>query len=118
MDENKLATIIQKAFRVAYVYYMVLSIIGIIGYFTGCFKLMYVMTGIILVTYILSFLLGNATFVSGLLFIPLGAVAGYIWLNGIPGACLAILLVFLIRHVIKDIIWTLVIKLLNKISGD
>lgn len=116
MDENKIALILEKAFHLAYIYYVVLSIIGIIGYFTGCLKLMYVMTIIVLATYILSMLFGNGAFTLGLLFIPLGAVAGYFLINGIPGACLGILLVFLIRHVIRDIIWSLVAKLLSKIK--
>ena len=47
----------------------------------------------------------------------IGAVVGYYYFKSIEGACLGVHIVFLIRHLIRDIFFTLLFKFIKMISG-
>ena len=99
-----------------YIFYMVMGLLGIIGFIFGVDKLLYIATGISIGAFIIQFLTGTLIFTSGIIFLPLGAAAGFIYFKTIEGACLGIHLVFLIRHIIRDIFFALIFKLIRMSS--
>jgi len=104
---------ISKAFRISYLFYVTLALIGIICYFLHAYKVMYIMTAIVLVAYIIQLVIGSASFVLGVILIPVGGALGFFLLHGLNGACLGILAIFFIRHVIRDIFLSLIEKLIS-----
>ena len=100
----------------SYIFYMVMGLLGIIGFIFGVDKLLYIATGISIGAFIIQFLTGTLIFTSGIIFLPLGAAAGFIYFKTIEGACLGIHLVFLIRHIIRDIFFALIFKLIRMSS--
>ena len=54
---------------------------------------------------------GRALFKTGVIFIPLGAALAY-YIYGTPeSACLGVQVVFMIRHMIRDLLYSSIIKL-------
>ncbi len=102
--------------HMSYIFYMVMGLLGIIGFVSGTDKLLYIATGISIGAFIIQFLTGTLIFTSGIIFLPLGAAAGYIYFKSIEGACLGIHLVFLIRHIIRDIFFAIIFKLIRMSS--
>ncbi len=98
-----------------YLFYLCVSIAGVVGFVLKIYSLEYWCTGICLAAYFLQILFRYNTFQSGLIFLPLGAVAGYFLFENlrIPGACFGVLAVFILRHLIRDIIWALLRKLIK-----
>ena len=114
--EENIGRAIGGIYHFLYIFYMVLGIIGVISYAFGAYFLLYLVTAVSLAAFILQLLTGTSTFFLGILFIPAGAVAGFILMKGIPGACLGIHAVFLIRHLIRDVFYRLLAKLVQKSS--
>ena len=102
--------------HLSYIFYLVMGIIGVMGFGLGIYFLLYLATVISLTVYIAQLLTGTATFMLGIIFVPLGAITGFIFIGGIPGVCLGIHLVFLIRHLIRDVFWRLFWKLIENVS--
>jgi hypothetical protein len=71
------------------------------------------MTGICLAVFLIQQFIGTQTFWTGLFFLPLGAAAGFLLLRSLDGACLGVCAVFIIRHVL----WNIVSRLLGKLIG-
>lgn len=105
--EENVGNAIASIWNIAYMFYVTLSIIGIVGYFFSD-KIFYLMVAITVAAYILQLITGTTTFTEGIIFLPIGAAIGYFVIGSIKGACLGILVVFLIRHILRDILWNLV----------
>ncbi|MCR4589295.1 MAG: hypothetical protein K5668_00555 [Lachnospiraceae bacterium] len=120
IDSDKTEEAIGNAFagllHMSYIFYMVMGLLGVAGYVFGINKLLYLATVISLAAFIIQFMTGTLLFMSGIIFLPLGAVAGYFYFKGIEGACLGIHIVFLIRHLIRDIFFSLLFKLIRMSS--
>ncbi|MCR4658549.1 MAG: hypothetical protein K5770_20310 [Lachnospiraceae bacterium] len=100
-------------FRFCYIFYLALGIIGVVGFVTGMDKLLYAVTIIALVAFIAQYFTGTLAFTAGVIFLPLGAICGYLIFKSLRGACLGIHVVFLIRHFLRDIVYTLIFKLVR-----
>jgi len=100
-------------FRLIYLFYLTLSLVGLICYFFNAFKAMYVIAAIMLIAYIIQFFTGTTAFVFGIIIIPVSCVLGYFVLHGINGICVAVFIVFLARYIIRDIIWSIIAKLIQ-----
>jgi len=117
-EENGLGDFIQKLFHISYIFYMILSVAGIIAYMLKSEKILIFITVVILAFYVLQLLIGMLTFASGLILIPAAAVIGYIFLNGIIGSCLCICILFLTRHIIRDVFYTLIFKFIEWVNKN
>lgn len=115
-DEN-IGRAIGGIFHLFYIFYMVMGIIGVVSYILGAHFLLYIVTAISLTVYIIQLLTGTAAFFLGIVFIPIGAIAGFIIMNGVSGACLGIHVVFLIRHLIRDVFFSLIGLIIKKSAG-
>ena len=114
--EEAIGNTFARLLHMSYIFYMVMGLLGIIGFIFGVDKLLYIATGISIGAFIIQFLTGTLIFTSGIIFLPLGAAAGFIYFKTIEGACLGIHLVFLIRHIIRDIFFALIFKLIRMSS--
>ncbi len=99
--------------RIAYLFYLVLAVIGVIGYVIHSNPTLYVVTAVAVVCYLLQFITGTTPFRTGIIFLPIGGIAGYLILHSLPGVCMGILIVFLIRHIIRDLFFTLIRRLIE-----
>lgn len=106
---NTLATV----FSFFYLFYLCFSIAGVLGYIFKIYSLEYWCTGICIGVYILQTMLRCNTFPMGMFLLPAGAVAGWLILKTTPGACLGVLIVFIARHLIRDVFWALLRKLIK-----
>ncbi len=104
-------------FRFFYFFYLIIGIAGVLSFWRGFDKLLYVLTIIALCTYIFQLFTGTSTFMSGIIFLPSGALLGYLYFKNIAGVCLGIHIVFLIRHLIRDLVYGLIFKLI-KMGSD
>ncbi len=114
--EEAIGNTFARLLHMSYIFYMVMGLLGITGFALGADKLLYIATGISIGAFIIQFLTGTLIFTSGIIFLPIGAAAGYIYFKSIEGACLGIHLVFLIRHIIRDIFFALIFKLIRMSS--
>ena len=106
-----------RLLHLSYIFFMTMGIIGVIGFITGIRPLLIAATAISLTVFIIMFLTGTLVFVSGLILVPMGAVLGYLYFKSIDGACLVIHIVFLLRHLIRDIILRLIFRFIGFASG-
>ncbi|MCR5788980.1 MAG: hypothetical protein K6G83_03750 [Lachnospiraceae bacterium] len=112
-NEEGMGKAVEWLFRFCYLFYLILGILGVIGFVTGAYGLLFFATFLSVAAYILQFATGTVVFTSGVIFLPAGAIAGFLLFGGIAGACLGIHIVFLIRHVVRDIVYALIIKLIR-----
>ncbi|MCR5746130.1 MAG: hypothetical protein K6G03_00295 [Lachnospiraceae bacterium] len=115
--EEAIGNATARILHFCYIFYMLLGVAGVVSYFLGASKILYGVTLFALIVFIIQFLTGYITFRSGIIFLPIGAVLGFVYFKTIDGACLGIHLVFLIRHIIRDIIYTIILRLLGMLSG-
>ncbi len=115
--EEAIGNAFAKLLHMSYIFYMVMGLLGVAGYVFGINKLLYFATVISLLAFIIQFMTGTLIFSSGIIFLPIGAVAGYLYFGHIEGTCLGIHIVFLIRHLIRDIFFMLIFKLIRMSSG-
>lgn len=117
---DKTVNAIGNTFRVFatinYFFFVTLAIVGIAAFFLKLDRLLFVMTGICVVTFLIQTAARICTFRSGLIFLPIGAVAGYLIFRTIQGTCLGVLAVFLIRHLLRDLLFSLIGKLIGLAS--
>lgn len=116
--EETVGQIYARLLRLSYIFYLTLGIIGIIGFVSGIYPILYAASAISLIAYVLQFITGTLRFRSGLIFLPLGAVIGYLYFGTPEGACLGVHIIFLIRHLIRDIFFRLLFAFLRMISGS
>lgn len=108
--------IIQKLFRFMYNFYFVCSLIGVAGYFLNLQKLVYACALLCIVVFVVQLFIAS-TFKSGMIFLPLGAAGVYFLFDGtIGGVCLGIFIVFIIRHLIRNVFYKLIGKLVSAAS--
>jgi DNA-directed RNA polymerase subunit RPC12/RpoP len=100
--------------HLAYVFYITLAVIGIAGYFTGAYMLLYVGAGIALFSYALQCLTMTTSFPTGVIFIPLGAIVTFFVFKNPRALLLGVCFVFLIRHVVRDIFYRLIMWIVKK----
>ena len=105
--EEKIGMAFEKLFRFFYVFYLGCALVGIVAFFLHFSKLLFVATIVSLAVFAIQLMTGFLSFKWGLLFLPLGAAAGYFWPGGYEGACLGIMVVFAVRHLIRDVIFRL-----------
>lgn len=119
-DDVRAANALSNVFSFLYYFYIVIAGLGIAFYFLKFYNALFVTTAINLLFYAVMMLIGFNGFTSGLLFLPVGAVAGYIYFKTIAGACLGIQLTFAAYHIIRDVIWRLIyalVKFLSKLGS-
>lgn len=114
---NAIGNAVSCLFTLNYMFYISVSIVAVVAYYFNLDKLLYTMTGISLGLFLIQFFTGSYTFRSGIIFLPIGAAAGYYLLKSIRGACFGIAIVFILRHLIRDLIIRLVIKLLELVGA-
>ena len=110
--ESAIGRILSGLMHFAYIFYMCLAVIGFIAFFLKLNTVLYVVTGIAAGVYLIQLLTHTATFASGVVLVPLGAIAGYL-LGGLTGMCLGIHIVFFARHIIRDVIYRLFFRLIS-----
>ena len=114
--EEEIGNIYARLMHLSYIFYMVMGLSGVLCYIFGIYTVLYAVTVISVTAYVIQFITGTVTFASGVILLPAGAVLGYTFAGGIPGACLGIHIVFLIRHIIRDIIFRLVFRFIEMVS--
>ena len=105
--EEKIGMAFQKIFRFFYVFYLGCALVGIVAFFLHFYKILFVATGVNLIVFFIQMFGGFMQFKLGLVLLPIAAVAGYFWPGGYEGACLGIMVVFAVRHLIRDVIFRL-----------
>lgn len=99
--------------RFSYLFYFVLSAVGIVAFIFKWFPVLYVVTGTQLLVYIFLMIIGVRNFKWGLLLIPVGAIIGFIIFRSIAGICLGICIVYFVRHLIRDMFLRLIFKMVD-----
>lgn len=115
--EAQIGGVFATLMRIAYLFFFVLSGIGIIAFFLKLYTLLYVISAIVIVVYLIMLFSGTTNFKLGIIFVPIGGAIGFFITKSIPGICLGMMIVFCVRHLIRDMIYTLVWKLINKASN-
>lgn len=103
----------QGLYALSYHFYFFVSVVGIVAYFLNANSLLYTMAIINLTVFLFQLLFGRLLFRTGLILIPLGAALGYYFLNGFAGAVLGIHVVFVVRHLIRNVFWAFIAKLIK-----
>lgn len=116
--ERAIGGLFAVVFRISYIFFALLSAIGIAAYLLHLEKLLYATTGICLAVFLLQLLMHLCTFKTGILFLPVGAAAGFLLLKSAEGACLGISAVFIIRHFLWELFSHLFGKLLHLTNSD
>ncbi len=111
--EEAIGNAFMTLMHLSYIFYIAISLVSVAAYFLHWDKVLYITTAISLGAFLIQLLLQMLTFRTGLLFLPIGAAAGYFILKSIQGACLGVALVFIIRHLIRDVIFRLIGKLIS-----
>ena len=115
--ETNLGNAVSIIFRIAYVFYMVVALIGVAAFLTKLDIILYVATGVALFAFVTQLFMKTLVFRRGLILLPIGALIGFLIFRTPQGACLGVNIVFLIRHLIRDIIYRIV-HFLVKLSRE
>lgn len=113
MTELAIGTAYARIMHFFYIFYMICALIGFTAYSFKLDTLLYIITVVPVSVFLIQSFLRTTTFPSGVLFLPLGAAAGYLYFKTIQGSCLGIHFVFFLRHLIRDIFFRLISKLIN-----
>ncbi len=113
-SEESIGRFFSVLFHLSYIFYITLAVLGIVGKLTGFLPLLYITALISLGAYGLQCLTRTTAFPSGMFFIPAAAVVGFIIFKDISGSCLSIHIVFLLRHLIRDIFYRLFFYIIRK----
>ncbi len=117
VSEEKIGKAASVVFHLIYVFYVSLAVAGTVAYVTGLNGLLYATAGISLTVYLLQVLTHSTAFPTGVIFIPLGAIAGFLIFKGLPGACLGVHIVFALRHIVRDIVLRIFFWIIRKCSN-
>lgn len=113
MEEN-IGRGIGKLMHLSYIFFALVSAIGIAGYILNLENVVFICTGINLIIFLVQVLTGHVRFRLGIVFLPAGALAGYFLLNQrIMDACLGVMVVFLVRFFVKEVVIRLFWKLVR-----
>lgn len=115
--EEEIGNIFGKLAHFSYIFYLVIGLIGVAGFFLKLDMLLYIATGVALTAYAIQWITRTVIFTSGIVFIPIGAYIGYNYFGTVNGACLGVHAVFIARHIIRDVLYSLIwkfIRLINK----
>ena len=115
--DEAIAGILAAFLHMAWIFYMFTGVLGIAGFFLKQNMLLYTATVISLSVFAIQLVTGTLIFTSGILFLPIGVFFGYLHYGSLEGACLGIHLVFVIRHLIRDLCYMLLTKLI-RMTGD
>lgn len=115
--EAQIGGVFATIMRIAYLFFFVMSTIGIVAFFLKLYTVLYVVTAIVLVIYLLQLFTGTSNFKLGILLVPIGGVVGFLITKSIPGVCGGMMIVFCVRHLVRDMIYKLIFKLINKASN-
>lgn len=110
---NSIGNIFGTILSFAFIFYLLVAIIGVIGFFTNLNVMLYTATAILAVVFILQLIIGTCSFLSGVIFLPLGAIIGYLLYKSFAGAALGFNVVFIIRHLIRDTFYAFIRKLIE-----
>jgi len=97
-------------FHFMYMFYVLVGLIGVLGYVFKLDSLLIGATAVSLLVYGFQILTHTTTFGLGVLLIPIGAAVCFYFFKTYQGALLGVHLVFIIRHLIRDIIFKLIWK--------
>lgn len=106
--ENTIAGVFAQLLHMSYIFYLLCACAGVVGFFLKIDALLFLATAIALAAFFVQLFTGTLIFTSGLIFLPIGAVCGYLIVKNIRGAFLGINVVFVIRHIIRDIFYRLI----------
>lgn len=106
-----------RVFHFFWIFYMVMGLIGLGFFLAGMSTALHIVTVISLVIYVIQLLTGTIIFASGVYLLPLGAAAGFLFFKSIDGACLGVHVVFLIRHIVREILWKLLYWFIGKLQN-
>lgn len=111
--EETVGRIMYRLMRLSYIFYMLLAVMGVIFYVLHLDKPLYTVTAVALIAFLIQLITRTLNFTSGIVFLPAGAALGYWLFKDFAGACLGIHIVFLIRHIIRDILYELLFKFIR-----
>ena len=112
--EGTIGNVVGGYFTIKYYFHFVLAVIGLIAFFLHLNGLLYFMAFACLLTWLSQFLFGIVSFLSGLLFIPIGAIIGAVLIGELlRGICLGIVVVFIIRHIVRGFLYFVLAKLVK-----
>ncbi len=111
--EAAIGNVFSRLLHMSYIFYMFMGLLGVAGFVLGIHKLLYAATVISLLAFVIQYFTGSLIFMSGIILLPVGAAAGYFYFKSMEGACLGVHVVFLLRHLIRDIFYTLLFKLIR-----
>ncbi|MBP5157332.1 MAG: hypothetical protein ILP18_05625 [Treponema sp.] len=97
--------------RIGFVFFALLSLLGVGAFFLHWSWGLRILTGICLLVFLMQLALGVHQFRSGPVFLPLGAAAGFFFLRSLDGVFLGIAAVFIVRHVLLEFVFWLFGKL-------
>ena len=117
MAEAQIGGFFATVMRIMYLFFFVMSAVGIAAFFLKLYTVLYVVSAIVLVIYLIQIFTGTSNFKLGLLLVPLGGVIAFLITRSIPGIFLGMMIVFFLRHLIRDMIYRLIFKLINKASN-
>ena len=98
-----------------YVFFMSISVAAIVAYNFHWDIALYILTGISLGLFVIQLFFRSVAFMTGFIFLPLGAAIGYFVLKSVRGACLGIAIVFIARHLIRALFWRLLSRLFSRL---
>ncbi len=112
--DETIGNVVGGYFTIKYYLHFVLAIIGLIAFFLHMNGLLYFMASACVITWLSQFLFGRISFLSGFLFIPLGAIIGAVVIKGLfRGICLGVVVVFILRHLIRGFNYFILAKLIK-----
>lgn len=102
------AKLVEKYFFIRYFFYLMCALPGIVGFFLGFEKVVYISAGICVAVYLIHASIYQSIF-SGVVFLGLAGLVGYLIVGqSLRGACMGVLVVFVVRHLIKELIFRFV----------
>ena len=111
--EQGIGNVFAWLLKIAYIYYLIVALIGVLGFIFKIDMMLYIATGIAVGSFLIQFFMGTLVFKSGFLWLPAGAAAGYFIFKSIQGACLGVDVVFLVRHLLRDVLFRIINKLVK-----
>ncbi|MCR5824147.1 MAG: hypothetical protein K6G60_06940 [Lachnospiraceae bacterium] len=115
-SEERVGHIFGVFLHFAYIYYLTLAVLGIIGFFTGLHGLLVITAAISLLSYAVQKITDTTNFSLGIILIPAGAIIAGLYFQSVEGALLGVHIVFLIRHLIRDIILRIIFWFVDLIA--
>ncbi|MCQ2589422.1 MAG: zinc ribbon domain-containing protein [Treponema sp.] len=113
ITEQKIGYAYARIMHFFYIFYFLCAVLGYCAFFFKLDRFLYIITAIPVSAFLIQTVFRTSTFPMGMVFLPIGAGLGYFFLHSIQGICIGVHSVFLIRHVLRDILFRLIGKLLK-----